>query len=186
MFKKFLSGIMAVAVCVVGLSGCGESQTEEVEMPEIVFITSHHDYGENIKGYFITNDGEMKMYDFRNIAPDETYDLLEVMDQLDSALCTEIDRGGIIIKEEDLPQISKEKLLEYYKTLKKINKNSKIVRCESGDTALSGYGHFYGIRYNRKDEQEIITLNGWGMFFENNLDKDAKNLNRLELFPGLL
>ena len=31
MFKKLLSGIMAVAVCVVGLSGCGESQTEETE-----------------------------------------------------------------------------------------------------------------------------------------------------------
>ena len=31
MFKKLLSGIMAVAVCVVGLSGCGESPPEETE-----------------------------------------------------------------------------------------------------------------------------------------------------------
>ena len=67
MFKKLKCGIMAVLVCVVGLSGCGEATTE-VEMPEIVFITSHHDYDENIKGYFITNEGKMKMYDFRNIA----------------------------------------------------------------------------------------------------------------------
>ena len=184
MFKKLISGIMAIAFCVIGLSGCGE-ETTEVEMPEIVFITSHHDYDENIKGYFITNEGKMKMYDFRNIAPDEQYDLLEVMDQLDSALCTEINKGGIIIKAEDLPQMPKEKLLEYYKILQKVSKDSKIVTRESYLDVVAGYGHFYGIRFNPQNEKEIITLNGWGDWYEENKDKNASKINLLELFPGL-
>ena len=192
MFKKRIQRIFSVALVTVLsvslLSGCErtKNEVEEVVIPEIVFITSHHDYDENIKGYFITNEGKMKMYDFRNIAPDEQYDLLEVMDQLDSALCTEMDRRGIIIKEEDLPQISKEKLLEYYKMLQKVSKYSKIVTRESYLDVVAGYGHFYGIRFNKENEKEIIILNGWGDWYEENKDKNAKEINRLELFPGLL
>lgn len=149
-------------------------------MPEIVFITSHYYFDENIKGYFITNEGEIKMYDFRNIAPDETYDLLEVMDRLDTAVCTEIDE----FKAEDLCDISKIDLIKYYKLLLDI-KSNETIPCESYLDVVSGFGCFYGIRNNGEDE-EIITLNGWGNCYYENTDINASLIDCFDLFPGLL
>ena len=40
MFKKLLSGIMAIAVCVVGLSGCGESPPDEMTSETTTEVTT--------------------------------------------------------------------------------------------------------------------------------------------------
>ncbi|MBQ6944072.1 MAG: hypothetical protein IJN43_07030 [Ruminococcus sp.] len=193
MFKKLLSGIMAIAVCVVGLSGCGESQTEETtsetttevttakyseeeleqmaqNMPEIVFVMSHHYDNSNIVGYYVTNTGEIKLYDFRQIAPDETYEILDVYDRLEEAVCSEIKPSEYIksksesmyqeqsITSNHLETVSRDMLIQNYKKLLLVDTDSDYEITENIFNETQGYNSVYGIRSNKDEKKEIILL----------------------------
>ncbi|MBQ8176023.1 MAG: hypothetical protein IJ035_03185 [Oscillospiraceae bacterium] len=97
MFRKKLqrifSIILAAGISVSLLSACEKTESvpkettssettvsettakysdEELElmvqdMPEIVFVMSHNYVGSNIRGLYVTNKGEVKMYDFNKL-----------------------------------------------------------------------------------------------------------------------
>ncbi|MDE6745968.1 MAG: hypothetical protein K2J72_04925 [Oscillospiraceae bacterium] len=143
-------------------------------MPEIVFVMSHHFDSyvgqSNILGFYITNTGEMKMYDFRNIAPDEMYELPDVYDRLEEATCSEIIFLGMWSykysfteekAKEELVSIPKDELIEYYKKLLSVTGEAEYkdlvkVDCDFGDF------RFYGIRNNENGERECILVGGSG------------------------
>ena len=195
MFRKILSVIMAIAVCVVGLSGCGESPPEETEttvetttlettakyseeeleqmaqnMPEIVFVMSHHYDNSNIVGYYVTNTGEIKLYDFRQIAPDETYEILDVYDRLEEAVCSEIKPSEYIksksesmyqeqsITSNHLETVSRDMLIQNYKKLLLVDTDSDYEITENIFNETQGYNSVYGIRSNKDEKKEIILL----------------------------
>ncbi|MDE7294288.1 MAG: hypothetical protein K2N72_07675 [Oscillospiraceae bacterium] len=135
-------------------------------MPEIVFVMSHHYDDTNILGFYFTNTGEMKMYDFRKIAPDEIYDLPDVYDRLEEATCSELDFSGEWghtenMTENDMVDISNEELTEYYKKLLLITKEPEY---EDLVEITMEVGHYrrYGIVNDSSGEQKIILLGGWG------------------------
>ena len=87
--KSFAKILMAAVTAIFLFAACGKTEEvpqetaasetaarlskEELDkmaenMPEIVFVMSHHYDDTNILGCYITNTGEMKIYDFRNIA----------------------------------------------------------------------------------------------------------------------
>lgn len=194
--KKIFAGLL-VSVMAVTLFGCGKagetvpeettvSETtavtlseEELDalaenMPEIVFVMSHHFDNcagqSNILGFYITNTGEMKMYDFRSIAPDEMYELPDVYDRLEEATCSEIIFLGMWSYEysfteekakEELVSIPKDELVEYYKKMLSVTGEAEYkdlvkVDCDFGDF------RYYGIRNNENGERECILLHGSG------------------------
>ena len=154
------------------------------EMPEIVFVMSHHFSGENINGFYITKNGEVKMFDFKGQEEQVTY-VPYVLDKLDDATCSEMivnSYSGDTVKTEELKSVPEYKMVEYYKILLQIDKNSEIIQCSSFVDAEYGYGDFYGIRKVDK-KTEIITLTGWGNAYNANKDELSSELNIVEVFP---
>ncbi len=210
--------IMSVLLCVTIFSACNQIekvQTEETtittavtsettgqtlseeelnalaqDMPEIVFVMSHHydnpniaEDNTNILGFYITNKGEMKLYDFRKIAPDEIYDIPDVYDRLEEATCSEVHyfaddpNSSVILSKDDLSKISEEELLEYYKKL--LSVNGTTIDNSSGyvlDSIIGNYS-FYGIKNNDNGEREIIFLSGYSERYNyDNSDPKASEL----------
>jgi hypothetical protein len=131
-------------------------------MPEIVFVFSHHYDNTNILGYYITNTGEVKMYDFRNITPNEVYEIPDVYDRLEEATCSAInfiEYGGeaSVLNEEDLGEISEDEILEYYKKLLLVN-SSSIKQEQTPIPEDIGHYRYYGVRNNEKGEKEFMLL----------------------------
>ena len=220
MFKKLLSGIMAIAVCVVGLSGCGESQTEETtsetttevttakyseeeleqmaqNMPEIVFVMSHNYDGSNILGYYITNTGEIKLYDFRQISPNETYEIPDVYYRLEEAVCDEIapymywdeiSYQEQLITKNELGKVSNLELIDKYKMLLQIDINSDYIVFDSMLDLEESYKG-YGIRNNSNNEKEFVLLLSHGKEIYQSYDEYANELFSWlrfgELFPTI-
>ncbi len=199
---------------VIMLSGCNtaEKLTEEAavsetetlsdeelnalaeNMPEIVFVTSHHYDDTNIFGCYITNKGEMKMYDFGNIAPDEIYDIPEVYDRLEEAVCSEIDFktlcGGNLFTEKDLISVPENILTEYYKTLLQINGTDIECHTFSGielDTVRSQYGHerCCGIKYDNNGNVRFVLLHGTGEGYYYNYYYSYNDPGTADLAGGL-
>lgn len=134
-------------------------------MPEIVFAMSHHYDNTNILGFYITNTEEMKMYDFRSIAPDEIFEFPDVYDRLEEATCTELNFGGEMYPEDmteaDLRAVPKDELSEYYKKMLLITKEPEYKSLVEVDY---DYGHFsyYGIKNDPSGKQELVFLGSWG------------------------
>lgn len=159
-------------------------------MPEIVFVMSHHYDDTNILGCYITNTGEMKMYDFRNIAPDEIYEIPDVYDRLEEAVCSEIDfklysKYENVFTEKDLVTIPENKLIEYYNELLQIN--GTVIKQDFGvvydDPEFpTGHYNYYGIKYDEHGDRQCILLYGYGESYsfcykDLNTDNLANNLN---------
>ncbi|MDE5577634.1 MAG: hypothetical protein K2J11_09635 [Oscillospiraceae bacterium] len=159
-------------------------------MPEIVFVMSHNYDDSNIVGCYITNTGETKMYDFRNIAPDEIYEVPDVYGRLEEAVCSEIDFSlynidGYLFTENDLTAVSESTVTEYYKELLQIN--GTVVKWDSGvvyDDPEHPTGHyrFYGIKYDEHGDRQCILLYGYGESYkyyykDSNTDRFANELN---------
>ncbi|MBD5146501.1 MAG: hypothetical protein HDT21_11435 [Ruminococcus sp.] len=154
-------------------------------IPEIVFVMSHNYDDTNILGCYITNTGEMKMYDFRNIAPDEIYEVPDVYDRLEEAVCSEIDfklysKHENVFTEKDLVIIPENKLIEYYKELLQIN--GTAVKRDSGvryDDPEHPTGHYkyYGIKYDENNDRQCILLYGNGEGYSYYYNKFATELN---------
>jgi hypothetical protein len=150
-----------------------ESKLEPVseDMPEIVFIVSNRYYDENISGFYIMNTGEIKMYDFREIAPDEIYEIPDVYERLEEATCSEIFFDVELnhtrtITEQDLDTLTKDELIQDYNNLLLIN--GMIEYNEDVATIPEHMGHYrlYGVRNNDLGEREIILLYGYGRDYE--------------------
>ena len=137
-------------------------------MPEIVFVMSHHYDDTNILGCYITNTGEMKMYDFRNIAPDEIYEVPDIYDRLEEATCSELDFRGSWensdnITENDMVTVSEDELLEYYKKLLLITEEAEYINYGVAITMEIGHYMYYGVKNNANGEKECFLLYGRGV-----------------------
>ena len=206
MFKKVKKILTAVLFCSVLLSGCGDSPPSETvtetteqttvtmpkyteeeldqmaqNMPEIVFVMSHHYEGSNIVGYYVTNTGEIKLYDFRQIAPDETYKIPDVYDRLEEAGCLEISPSEYSnhvqtssIKSESI--ILDEALQKQYKSLLMVEQDSTCNEHKSLADMVQGTYELYGIRNNINNEKEIILLYGGGDYIYQREDNNANEL----------
>ena len=129
------------------------------DMPEIVFVMSHHYDNSNIRGLYVTNKGEVKMYDFNNFAPSETYDITKVYDEIEKATCSEIHIDDKYkLTEEDMFVVSNDEMKDYYKMLLQTDGNiEKFERRFSGND--SGNYKYYGIR-KVNSQKEFIFLSG--------------------------
>ena len=129
------------------------------DMPEIVFVMSHHYDNSNIRGLYVTNKGEVKMYDFNNLAPAETYDITKVYDEIEKATCSEIHIDDKYkLTEEDMFVVSNDEMKDYYKMLLQTDGNiEKFERRFSGND--SGNYKYYGIR-KVNSQKEFIFLSG--------------------------
>lgn len=189
--KSFAKILMAAVTAIFLFAACGKTEEvpqetaasetaarlskEELDkmaenMPEIVFVMSHHYDDTNILGCYITNTGEMKIYDFRNIAPDEIYDIPDVYDRLEEAICSEIDfkqysKYENVFTENDLVTIPENELIEYYKELLQIN-GTAIKRDSGGrydDPEFpTGHYRFYGVKHDERGNRQITLLYGYG------------------------
>lgn len=183
----------AVVFCIIfSLCGCEKNNAEDKEttaettlqtlhyseeeldamaenMPEIVFAMSHHYDNTNILGFYIMNTGEMKMFDFRSIAPDEIFEFPDVYDRLEEATCTELNFGGEMysadITETDMAVVSEDELSEYYQKMLLITKEPEYKSLVEVDM-IYGHYRYYGIKNNSSGEQELILLGGWGSDYE--------------------
>ena len=223
MVKKLRKKVISLAlsfVVVLSLSCCGvgdEVLSDEIDtettttetlskeeldalaqsMPEIVFVMSHH-YDEvtiktNILGFYITNTGEMKMYDFRKIAPDEMYEIPDVYDRLEEATCSELifktnSSNSENITESDMISISQEELVEYYQKLLSVAGEAEYDERVKADWIIGDY-RYYGIKNNQNGEKEFILLYGHGN--DHRYQSDDLNIEELsdwlwKLFPNYL
>ena len=201
-FSIVLASIISISL----LSGCKQAESvpeettvsettakyseEELElmaqdMPEIVFVMSHHYDNSNIVGYYVTNTGEIKLYDFRQIAPDETYEIPDVYDKLEEATCSEIapyvywDEDSYQkekIAEEDLLQISKYELINQYKKLLLVDCGNEGIFYDSMLGSEGGEYKGYGIRYLNSNEKEVVLLCSQGEYIYQRYDDYANDL----------
>ena len=169
---------------------------EELEiyntMPDIVFVLSHcyyssSKYGKysNIRGVYVTRNGEMKMYAFSDEEEGKYRDIPKVYDNLKNVTCSELvfRQEGDEFTQDDLNTVSMSDLIELYKNLMLVDKKAKIA--ESGNTTDAIYGMYklYGIRVDKDGEKEIILLSGWGDDYYLNTDlyadEIAKNIKNI-------
>ena len=213
MYKKAFACLL-VSVIAVTLFGCekaeetvteGETVSETTavtlseeeldalaeNMPEIVFVMSHHYDDTNILGCYITNTGEMKMYDFRNIAPDEIYEVPDIYDRLEEATCSELDFRGSWensdnITENDMVTVSEDELSEYYKKFLLATGETEYIDLVP-ITMEIGHYMYYGVKNNANGEKECVLLFGHGVGYkyesEDAYTKETANWLR-RLFPN--
>lgn len=168
----------------------------EVNMPEIVFIMSlyldNSDDTRNIFGYFVTNTGEVKMFDFEQIAPGEFYDIQDVYDRLDEAVCDKFPKeiwrnfshDDPLTVDKSVP-VPEEKLKEKYKNLLSVSKNGEFWTYEN-ELYDEGCRSAFGIRYNQDNEKEIVLLYGEGLYIYEREDKIPNELYgwlKFDVFP---
>lgn len=204
--NSIISIILSAIITVTLFTGCEKSESvmeettslettakysdEELElmaqdMPEIVFVMSHHYDNSNIVGYYVTNTGEIKLYDFRQIAPDETYEIPDVYDRLEEAVCSEITPYMYWnedfyqkekITEKDLLQINNDELIKQYKKLLLVDCNNEMIIYDSMLGSEDGEYNGYGIRYSNTKEKEVILLHSQGEFIYQRYDDYANEL----------
>ena len=204
--RRIFSIILAVSISVLVLSACKETgnETEETtvsetiakysdeelelmaqDMPEIVFVMSHHYDNSNIVGYYVTNTGEIKLYDFRQIAPDETYEIPDVYERLEEAVCLEIPSSEYSSQEQSITisgqgVISHEILIEQYKKLLMVNQESPYDEHESLADMIQGDYNLYGIRcdINNKEKEFVLLYSGGDYIFK----REDDNANELAVW----
>lgn len=157
-----------------------ENESYEVcEIPEIVFIFSHEYYTPNCFGFYITNEGLIKSFDFREISPDaycyvgdiDVYNTLE-------------DIGT----DTDFAPVPKETLAELFKLLLNIADDNEY-KCYSdnlwSNLEANGHYNFFAARFSENDEIQIIQLGEYGDWGGENSDTYANELfEKLKLlFP---
>lgn len=137
-------------------------------MPEIVFVMSYQTDNENIFGCYVMNTGIIKLFDFRGIEPNEIYDVRDVYDRLDEAVCERLEpRFNMsyekrLITEDKLNHLSQSEVIGYYKRLLLIDGNAEYIEWGYTLDSYRGYYKFYGIKENDKGVKECILLSGHG------------------------
>lgn len=164
---------------------------EELEvynsMPDIVFVLSHC-YGRsdpnwgaysNIRGFYITKNGEVKMYKFSDEEERKYMDVAKVYDELKNVTCSElVFRGeGDEITQSDLDTVAISELIELYNKLLLVDEKSEFEEMENSNNALYGIYKLYGIRTNKNGKNEIILLSLKGDYYRTNKDMYAQEIN---------
>ena len=208
---------LLVSVIAVTLFGCGKAgetvpeettvsetaaatlSAEELDalaanMPEIVFVMSYQADDENIFGCYVMNTGIIKLFDFRETAPDEIYDVRDVYDRLEEAGCDRLEpKSGmhyelLLITEDNLDHLSQDELIKYYKRLLLINGNAEYVEWGYTLDGEKGYYKFYGIKENEQGIKECILLRGYGTASEykhSNSDAGDMYADFIRILPNL-
>ncbi len=164
------------------------------DMPEIVFVLSHSywssskDEYSNIRGFYITKNGEVKMYAFSDEEESKYTDIIEVYDELENVTCSDMifRAEGDKITQDDLNTVPISDLIELYKKLLLVDNESKIKEEENAADAVYGHYELYGIRANQNSEKEFILLDGWGESFLINEDINAQEISneiRSSIYP---
>ncbi len=210
---KKLFACLLLSFAAVTLFGCGMAEEvpqetaattaryseEELDkmaenMPEIVFVMSYQADDENIFGCYVMNTGIIKLFDFREIAPDEVYDVRDVYDRLEEAGCERLEpRSGmhyefLLITENNLNHLSQEEMTEYYKRLLLINGNAEYIEWGYTLDSYGGYYKFYGIKGHDNQVKECILLLGYGTDSEyKHSNPDARDMyaDFIRIFPKL-
>lgn len=186
---------------ILSLCGCQKNNEEEVEtttettakyseeeldrlaqdMPEIVFVMSHQQGDGNIMGCYVMNTGEMKLFDYRSIAPDEFYDVKDIYEQIEEAHCDRLEPVvyyGVLITEDQLPKLSEEEMTDYYKRLLQIEGDAEYIKW-GWTLDYGGLKKLYGIKKNEFGEKECILLSGCGIDSEyDHTNPDARQIHR--------
>ena len=185
---------MAIVLCVVGLSGCGESKTEEMEMPEIVFVLSFHYPGvkdyltgtfKGTAGYCIDKNGDMKYFEFE-YPDDPAYEYekecITVEEYSEIRKLSEFHenvKANII--DTKFPSINKEELLDYYKLLKKIKSKNELKLAYTYAYHQGGLVRIYGVRKEKDNtEKYILIKESWDVLY-NNQDSYSEKLYNSKL-----
>ena len=156
-----------------------ENESYEVcKIPEIVFILSHEYYTPNCFGFYITNTGLIKSFDFREISPDAYCYVgnIDVYNTLED-----------ISTDTDFTEISKETLTELFILLLNIADDNEYnsYSADPGGLEANGKYGFFAVRLSDSNKIQIISLGEYGDFEGENSDPNAKELfERLKLlFP---
>ena len=158
-----------------------EEELEQLaqDMPEIVFVMSHQQGDGNIMGCYVMNTGEMKLFDYRSIAPDEVYDVKDIYEHIEEAHCDRLEPVvyyGVLITEEQLPKLSQEEVIGYYKRLLRIEGDAEYIKW-GWTLDYGGLKKLYGIKKNELGEKECILLRGYGIDSEYlHSDPDARDI----------
>ena len=163
---------------------------EELEiynsMPDIVFVFSHRywssssfwDKYSNIRGFYITKDGKIKMYAFSDEEESKYTDVVEVYDELENVTCSEMTfhMEDNEITQDDLDKVAISDLIELYNRLLFVDEKAYIEKQENhGDSTPEDY-MIYGVRLNKYGKKEFILLSGWGLTFYTNTDTCAQEI----------
>ena len=190
---------MAIAVCVVGLSGCGESQPEEVVMPEIVFVIAFQypgvqkyvtDTFEGTAGYYITKEGEMRYFEIDITNNKELFEKQDYITMYDYAEILNINEIHPKITENsfdtEFEDISVEELVKKYKMLSKVRSSTKLEYMANSFCASYGATYVYGVKLNKDKQEEYILIADYDdtFFYKSNNEITKELANYLhEKFP---
>lgn len=158
-----------------------EKQALLDEMPDIVFVMSEYYGDNNIYGFYVTKTGEIKMYDFRSVAPNEIFEIPDVYDRLDEATCDKIvpSKGYSDRYEENYPSsddlgtVDIDTLVQWYHRLLYIDHDSERIDLEYGIDGAPN-STYYGVK-KQGDRSHIILLSGAGNFHYYESDDDNTN-----------
>ena len=146
------------------------------DMPDIVFVMSEHWDNTNIFGFYVTKSGDIKMYDFRSIAPDETYEIPDVYDRLEEATCDKIDPSADVdwyfepLYSDSIDKVDPDELIRCYNELCSFSNDAeRYYSLEYIDN--TPYHEYYGVR-KKGDDVEIVIFGGGAENYTYGFDND--------------
>lgn len=155
-------------------------------MPDIVFVLSHQYMTAtrpakytNIRGFYITKNGEVKLYAFCDEEEGKYRDVTEVYDELENMTCSEL----IFRAEEDeitqsyLDTVPTSDLIELYNKLLLVDEKSEFEKRDNNQDVSCGIYDLYGIRTNKSSEKEFILLSTRGDYYLISKDVYAQEVN---------
>lgn len=188
MFKRIISGIMAIAFCVVVLSGCGEATTD-AEMPEIVFVKFYWDYADVITGEYIDKYGCIRSFEFCDMELytelDNSYPKFSTVKKINQyADVRNIKKVHDLIVEhckntsddKIIKTIEKDILKQYYFDLLQVDTDKKMIPCSFYDNMERGWSSMYGIRKNENNSDEFVFIRDYGNAYLSSKEKHTENL----------
>ncbi len=156
-------------------------------MPDIVFVLSHcYDRSDprwgaysNIRGFYITKNGEVKLYAFSDEEERKYIDVTEVYDELENVTYSELifQAGKDEISQSDLDTVPTSDLIELYNKLLLVDEKSKFKKHISYCDVEVGLYELYGIRTNKSGEKEFILLSTRGDYYLISKDVYAQEVN---------
>lgn len=181
-------GVLMVLTCFV--SSEKDSEKLYAEMPDIVFVAvySNTSQSETIgtSGYYIEKDGTVKSFYFDERLPfDGDYSKIDDKLSLDYEMTIE-DFSSVFGLDElhkkiqansvNCGSVSRENVIDCYRTLLKINEKSTLYAPEVTILMIVDEYRCYGVRLNENNEEEYVIIEVQGNSFWKN---DTNQANRL-------
>ena len=181
-------GVLMVLTCFV--SSEKDSEKLYAEMPDIVFVAvySNTSQSETIgtSGYYIEKDGTVKSFYLDERLPfDGDYSKIDDKLSLDYEMTIE-DFSSVFGLDElhkkiqansvNCGSVSRENVIDCYRTLLKINEKSTLYAPEVTILMIVDEYRCYGVRLNENNEEEYVIIEVQGNSFWKN---DTNQANRL-------